>query len=169
MATWGVRLRTTGDGWECSFTPRAVAIQVRDQRNLTPLPAIQWGQGGDPPTLSLISSGGHYAAGNGETRRARPIPVNVRALAPEVRTWVRGAEGCGNVENSSTGPGLLAPDVWAASRAPDSYTREYKRRRRCPPSDRAGGEPRTGHCWFSGALPNGGLGNPLRPPYSSLM
>ena len=53
------------------------------------------------------------------------------------------------MENSSTGPGLLAPGPLtgfraSAFQAPDSYTREYRLRRRGPESNRAVGRPRDG-------------------------
>ena len=59
------------------------------------------------------------------------------------------AEACGNVENSSPGPGLLAPGPLTGFRAPvfqapDSHGRGYRLRRRGPESNRALGQPRDG-------------------------
>ena len=106
---------------------------------------------------------GQREGGDGAPPRGR------RPTVVEVRTWVRGAEGCGNAENSSTGPGALAPDVWAASRAPDSNGREYS----CGAAARHPTGPEVSRgpviVGFRERYPMGDWEPPLRPPYSSLM
>ena len=79
-----------------------------------------------PVAVSPWAQGPTGQGGDGVPPRGR------RPTVVEVRTWVLGAdgsrpEGCSDVESSSTGPGLLAPDPRTAFRAPDSYTRVVTR------------------------------------------
>ena len=90
---------------------------------------LVWVLGPELPGLT----GGRFAWTQRQTGRAATEPRQ-RGRRPTVvdgRTWVLGAdgsradgsraEGCRNVENSSTGPGLLAPEPLTGFRAPDSF------------------------------------------------
>ena len=91
---------------------------------------VVWVLGLELPGLT----GGSVALGSrakGQGGDGAP-PRGRRPTVVDGRTWVlvadgSRAEGCRNVENSSTGPGLLAPDPLTGFRAPDSYTRKVTR------------------------------------------
>ena len=132
--------------------------------------AAEFGSGGHGACTSTVRVGALrlWPAGQREGGDGAP-PRGRRPTVVGVRTWVRGAEGCGNAENSSTGPGALAPDVWAASRAPDSNGREYS----CGAAARHPTGPEVSRgpviVGFRERYPMGDWETPLRPPYSSLM